>query len=296
MKTQLTFGKLWGATWPLILVALAVNGLIVAIALQWVNVPPDVSASLDYPMLLPASIFPVLGSAFGFFMSYRKLNAASLPLFIGIGSAITAAFIVLAILDYTGDDGHDNLGVLITVLVVTITPTVIAIVGLLRRKDDLIGMVAAPAAGYGVPAATPGGIPPLGGACAPAAQGGIPPLGGPLPQPARPPRGPGRHPAARAAAAATARRHPAARAAAAATARRHPAARAAQPQPPGGIPPLGQPQPQPQPADLSQAARTGVWQRPQLRSDDPQNPPPLISQLPVRHADPHQRGAGRWAA
>ncbi len=281
MKTQLTIGKLWGATWPLILVAIAVNGLIVAIALQWVNVPPDESTSLDYPMLLPASIFPVLGSAFGFFMSYRKLNAASLPLFIGIGSAITAAFIVLAILDYSGDDGHDNLGVLITVLVVTITPTVIAIVGLLRRKDDLIGMVAAPAAGYGVPAATPGGIPQLGGAYAPPAQGGIPPLGQPQQQPPGgiPPLGyPQQQPPGGIPPLGQPQQQPPGGIPPLGQPQPQPPGGIPplgqpQPQPPGGIPPLGQPQPQPQPADLSQGSRTGIWQRPQLGPDDPQNPP-----------------------
>lgn len=169
------------ATAPLVVLAFLTNAAIVGTAIQAFNVPATIS-SLDFPALIASSVFPVLGNAFGFFMSYRKVSSASLPLFLGIGVVITTVFLVLAVLDY-GD--HDDVGQFVTAVLVTLAPTVITVVALLRRKHKLVapvahaGLSAAPAGG-GIPplGSTPpagGGIPPLGSA--PAAGAGIPPLG-----------------------------------------------------------------------------------------------------------------------
>ncbi|HUG85256.1 MAG TPA: hypothetical protein VMM13_11865 [Euzebya sp.] len=169
-SSGLTVGKVSKAAGPLIPLAFMLNCTIVAIAALWVNTPVSGNTFADFPGLIPGAIMPVIGNAFGFFMSYRKPSRASLPLFLTIGAVISAIFVVLAVRDF-GD--HDNLGLLITVVLLTLAPVVVVVLALLSQKDALVGSVAAPRSA-GLAAQAPQ-IPQLGQPAAAAPQ--IPPLG-----------------------------------------------------------------------------------------------------------------------
>lgn len=150
-RSALTVGRLAVAAGPLLLVAFLVNCTIVAVAVQAVNVPGD-NEMIDFPVLVFASIGPVLGNCIGFLLAYRRPSRASLVGFLAPGIVITAVFVVLAVQQLAE---HDDIGVMVTALLVTVAPTAVAVAGLLRRRATLLGTV-----GAGPP--IPGGYVPAG--------------------------------------------------------------------------------------------------------------------------------------
>ena len=140
MRGPVTFGGTARAALPLAVLAFLVNGTVVAVALQAVGVPGD-HPMIDFPALLPASIGPVVGSAVGFALSYRRPGRLSFLGFVTPAVVITAVFVWLAVADFAD---HDDVGVLVTALLVTVLPTAIAIVGLPRLTPR--GPARAPAA------------------------------------------------------------------------------------------------------------------------------------------------------
>ncbi|HUG83457.1 MAG TPA: hypothetical protein VMM13_02785 [Euzebya sp.] len=170
----LTLGRLARRVWPLVVLAFLVNCTVVAVALQAVGVPGD-NEMIDFPVLLFASIGPVLGNAVGFFAAYRRPFALSLIAFLAPGLVITAVFVVMAVFEF---DDHQDVGVLVTALLVTVLPTVVAVSGLLRARQGLIAGAFDP---RGTLAAAPAGLLP------PGAPSGWPP-GGPGPVPTAAPQ------------------------------------------------------------------------------------------------------------
>lgn len=158
--SALTVGRLVRAVGPLLVLAFLVNATIVAVSIQAFNVPAT-NDMLDFPVLLFASIGPVIGNAVGFLASYRRPNQFSLVGFLIPGAAITVAFAVLALVEY-GD--HDDVGILVASLLVTVAPTAVAVVGLLRRRAELVegGASAGPVPGGVSGGAVPGGVSPSG--------------------------------------------------------------------------------------------------------------------------------------
>lgn len=154
--SALTVGRLVRAVGPLLVLAFLVNATIVAVSIQAFNVPAT-NDMLDFPVLLFASIGPVIGNAVGFLASYRRPNQFSLVGFLIPGAAITVAFAVLALVEY-GD--HDDVGILVASLLVTVAPTAVAVVGLLRRRAELVegGVSAGPVPGGVSGGAVPGGV------------------------------------------------------------------------------------------------------------------------------------------
>src|SRR5690348_817298 len=99
MRSQLSFGRLARRVGALILLALVVNWAIVGVALQAFNVPGS-NDLIDFPILLPATVFPVIGNSIGFFAAYRKPNKGSLFAFLGPAVVITAVLGFLGVKDY----------------------------------------------------------------------------------------------------------------------------------------------------------------------------------------------------
>lgn len=85
--------------------AVLVGGVVASVALGFglralgrdvLGVPSGLP-SLAVSALLPATIFPVLGNCFGYFMSFRaKPSADSMRLFLGIGAVMTLVGIAIS--------------------------------------------------------------------------------------------------------------------------------------------------------------------------------------------------------
>lgn len=91
--------------WSLPLVVVLCGGLVLSVALAFglravgrgvFDVPSDL-ASLATWAILPAAIFPVLGTCFGFFMSFRaKPGAHSMQLFLAIGAVLALVGVAIS--------------------------------------------------------------------------------------------------------------------------------------------------------------------------------------------------------
>lgn len=154
-RSGLTVGRLARAAGPLLVLAFLINATIVTIAIQGFNVPGD-NDMIDFPILLFASIGPVLGNCIGFLAAYIRPNRASLIGFLAPGVLITIGFVVLAVVEALD---HDDLGLLITSLLVTVTPTVVAAVGLIRRREELLAPAVAASGPGGSASSGPTGLP-----------------------------------------------------------------------------------------------------------------------------------------
>ena len=117
--------------------ALLAGGLLVSVALGFtlralgrgvLGVPSDLP-SLAASALLPATIFPVLGNCFGFYMSFRvKPSAHSLRLFLAIGVVMTLVGILISA---TKLPASTSSGSVITTVAVSLVPSVLIIAALL---------------------------------------------------------------------------------------------------------------------------------------------------------------------
>ncbi|PZR65115.1 MAG: hypothetical protein DLM63_12740 [Solirubrobacterales bacterium] len=117
-------------------VALGV-GVLVSIALGFAlrelgrgvfDVPRNLP-SLALSALLPATVFPVLGNGFGFFMSFRaKPHRHSMQLFLAIGAVMTAVGIAISA---TKLPSGASVGSLATTLSVSIIPVLLIVPALL---------------------------------------------------------------------------------------------------------------------------------------------------------------------
>jgi hypothetical protein len=93
------------------------------------GVPSDLP-SLAASALLPATIFPVLGNSFGFYMSFRaKPSAHSLRLFLAIGMVMTVLGILISASKLPASASS---GSVITTVAVSLVPSVLIIAALLR--------------------------------------------------------------------------------------------------------------------------------------------------------------------
>src|SRR5690606_23663530 len=128
MRGPVTFGGTARAALPLAVLAFLVNGTVVAVALQAVGVPGD-HPMIDFPALLPASIGPVVGSAEGLALSYRRPGRLTFLGFVTPAVVISAVFGWRAAADFAE---HDDLGLLVAALLGADLPTASAIVGLRR--------------------------------------------------------------------------------------------------------------------------------------------------------------------
>ncbi len=125
--------------------ALLAGGLLVSVALGFalrglgrgvLGVPSDLP-SLAASALLPATIFPVLGNTFGFYMSFRaKPSAHSLRLFLAIGVVMTVVGILISTSKLPASASS---GSVITTVAVSLVPSVLIIAALLRLVSRSAG-------------------------------------------------------------------------------------------------------------------------------------------------------------
>lgn len=145
-RSGVTVGRVARIAGPLCILAFLVNATIVAVALQGFNVPAD-TAMLDFPALLFGSVGPVIGNSVGFYASYRKPFAASIVVFLTPGVLLTAAFMVPVVTNFLDDS---DVGALMASALVTVSPTILAVAVLIRRRPALLDATAttdAPGAG-----------------------------------------------------------------------------------------------------------------------------------------------------
>lgn len=125
--------------------ALLASGLLVSVALGFalralgrgvLGVPSDLP-SLAASALLPATIFPVLGNCFGFYMSFRaKPSAHSLRLFLAIGVVMTLVGILISASKLPASASSSSL---MTTVAVSLVPSVLIIAALLRLVSRSAG-------------------------------------------------------------------------------------------------------------------------------------------------------------
>jgi hypothetical protein len=196
MSRTIRFERLAIVAVGAIVVAVGVNLLIRQLAISSFDVPDD-AAGVAFPIILVASIMPVLGNCLGFFLAYRKPMGNSLPLFLAPGIVITLLALIPVFLYW--QDNSDG-GAALAGILTTVIPALIAVAALLlfmlpdvkRRLASGAGVqlgVTSPPPGvgqpvpgaYGQPAAAAGYQPPPGQAYGqPAPQG----YAQPAPQPA----------------------------------------------------------------------------------------------------------------
>ena len=130
---------------PLPLWAVLAGGLLVSVALGFalrtlgrsvLGVPSDLP-SLAASALLPATIFPVLGNCFGFYMSSRaKPSAHSLRIFLAVGVVMTLAGILISASKLPAAASS---GSVTTTVAVSLVPSALIIAALLRLVSRAAG-------------------------------------------------------------------------------------------------------------------------------------------------------------
>jgi hypothetical protein len=97
---------------------------------------PDALPALAAATLIPATVFPILGNCFGFYMSfYRKPSHHSMSVFLAIGATMTLVGIAISA---TKLPATANAGSVTTTIAVSLAPAILiipALLQLIRRAD-----------------------------------------------------------------------------------------------------------------------------------------------------------------
>ena len=101
--------------------ALAANLLLRSLAIEVLDVPDDLHAIVLYELLL-ATLFPVLGNSFGFYMSFRRPNDRSVVGYLIPTLAIPVLFIALNLVRMN----HSGLAETVTTVAMVIIPTALS--------------------------------------------------------------------------------------------------------------------------------------------------------------------------
>lgn len=101
--------------------ALAANLLLRSLAIEVFDVSDHLHAIVLYELLL-ATLFPVLGNSFGFYMSFRRPTDRSVAIYLIPSAGIPIAFIVLNLLRMN----HGGLAETVTTVAVVIIPTALS--------------------------------------------------------------------------------------------------------------------------------------------------------------------------
>ncbi len=89
----------------------------------------DHLAPLATSALIPATVLPVIGNSFGFFISFSlKPSRYSMRLFLGVGAVMTIAGLVLSLTDLPAAPGT---GAIITAVAVSVAPVLVTVSALL---------------------------------------------------------------------------------------------------------------------------------------------------------------------
>ena len=119
---------LWAALAGGVIVSVALGFALRALGRELADVPAGL-ASLQPSALLAATILPVLGSGFGFYMSFRaKPGPHSLRVFVGIGALMGLAGVAISASKLPASAAG---GSVITTIAVALAPTLLTIPALL---------------------------------------------------------------------------------------------------------------------------------------------------------------------
>jgi hypothetical protein len=96
------------------------------------EVPGDEPTLISSALIL-STFFPVVGNAFGFFMSYRRPQRVSLLLFLGVGAIMMVAGTALSMTKLSASAGS---GSVITTLLANMIPVLVVAPLLLRLREN----------------------------------------------------------------------------------------------------------------------------------------------------------------
>jgi hypothetical protein len=113
-------------------VAIALVFAVRGVAVGMFEVPGDEPTLISSALIL-STFFPVVGNAFGFFMSYRRPQRLSLLLFLGIGAVMTVGGTTLSM---TMLSSSADSGAVITTLLVSVLPVLVVVPALLRLREN----------------------------------------------------------------------------------------------------------------------------------------------------------------
>lgn len=117
-----------------VLISIALGLALRALGRGALDVPRNLP-SLALSALLPATVFPVLGNGFGFFMSFRaKPSRHSMALFLGIGAVMTVVGVAISASKLPPGASAGSIATTLLVSVVPVLLIVPALLLLVRRS------------------------------------------------------------------------------------------------------------------------------------------------------------------
>jgi hypothetical protein len=115
-----------------LVVAIALVFAVRGVAVGMFEVPDDEPTLIGSALILSA-VLPVVGNAFGFFMSYRRPQRLSLLLFVGVGAIMTVVGTAVSMTKLSASAGS---GSVITTLLVSVIPVLVVVPALLRLREN----------------------------------------------------------------------------------------------------------------------------------------------------------------